>query len=173
MAEIIFDCPSCKQAVQADDAWAGQEIQCPRCHSPMIVPGGATKEEPHYTGKGLVDVPKETKLSAGATQVARSTTGGGPVIRNFQAPTGRKQNPIIKYAATAVVLVALAAGGWFGWPYLKPHLPFLNKGSETAANNTATSGQGGDAAAAAQTPPPPKEVPMTPPVYTLDVAQAQ
>ena len=172
MPEIVFDCPACKQAVQADDAWAGQEIQCPLCHSPMIVPGGAPAQ-PHYTGKGLVDVPKETKLSAGATQVARSTTGGGPVIRNFQAPKTKKQNPIIKYATTAIVLAALAAGGWFGWPYLKPHLPFLNKGSEAAANNAATAGQGSDAAAQPATPPPPKEAPMTPPVYTLDISQAK
>lgn len=176
MAEIIFDCPACKQAVQADDAWGGQEIQCPLCHSPMIVPGGASAAaEPHYTGKGKVEVPKETKLSAGATQVARSTTGGGPVIRNFQASKTKKQNPIVKYGAPVVVVAVLAAGAWFGWPYLKPLLPFLNKGNEAAANDAATAGQSGDAAAAAQpaTPPPPKEVPMTPPIYTLDVSQAK
>ena len=175
MPEIVFDCPACKQAVQADDAWAGQEIQCPLCHSPMIVPGPAPAAQPHYTGKGKVDVPKETRLSAGATQVARSTTGGGPAIRNFQAPKTKKQNPIVKYAAPVVVVAALGIGGWFGWPYLKPHLPFLNKGGEAAAGNAATAGKGGDATSAAQpaTPPPPKEVPMTPPVYTLDVSQAK
>jgi hypothetical protein len=177
MAEIIFDCPACKQAVQADDAWAGQEIQCPLCHAPMIVPGGTSGTEPHYTGKGLVEVPKETKLSVGATPGARSTTGGGPVIRNFQPAKRKKQNPIIKYATTAVVLVVLVGGGWFAWPYVKPHLPFLKKEEAAAtANSDAPSGQGGDAAAAAAPPappPPPKEVPMTPPVYTLDVAQAK
>jgi hypothetical protein len=122
-----------------------------------------------------VEVPQETKLSAGATQLPRSTPGGGPVIRNFQARKTKKQNPIVKYATTAVVLAALAVGGWFGWPYLKPHLPFLNKGTDAAATNPAATGQGGDAPAAAQsvTPPPPKEAPMTPPTYTLDVSQAK
>ena len=176
MAEIVFDCPACKQAVQADDAWAGQEIQCPLCQATMIVPGATpVAEEPHYTGKGLVEVPKETKLKAGATQVARSTTGSGPVIRNLQPAKTKQQNPIIKYAITVVVLAALAVGGWFGWPYLKPHLSFLNKGSETAANDAAVPAPAGDPAAVAPpaTPPPPKEVPMTPPVYTLDVSQAK
>jgi len=173
MAEIIFDCPSCKQPVQADDAWGGQEIQCPLCHSPMIVPQGET---PHFTGKGLVEVPKETKLKAGPTQTPRSTGGSGPVIRNFQATKTKKQNPIVKYATTVVVLVLLVGGGWFAWPYVKPHLPFLNKGDGATANNATPPTQPGDAAsatAAQPAPPPPKEAPMTPPVYTLDVSQAK
>lgn len=177
MAEIIFDCPACKQAVQADDAWAGQEIQCPLCHAAMIVPQGhaPAPHEPHFTGKGLVEVPKETKLKAGGTQVARTTSGSGPVIRNFQQQSGKKQNLIIKYATTVVVLVALGVGGWFGWPYLKPHLPFLNKdGAAEGVAGTATN-PGADAAATpeAAAPPPPKEIPMTLPTHTLDVAQAQ
>lgn len=181
MADIIFDCPACKQPVQADDAWAGQEIQCPLCHAPMIVPGAPpTAHELHYTGKQLVEVPKENKLKAGATQTARSSAGSGAVIRNFQKPVAKKQNPVVKYGVTVLVLAALGIGGWLGWPYLKPHLPFL-KSEETAAadNPAAKEGSGaGEAASTAEAavppaPPPVKEAPMTPPVYTLDVAQAK
>jgi len=144
----------------------------------MIVPshGEPTAETPHFTGKGLVEVPKETKLKAGPTQTARSTSGSGPVIRNFQPPKAKKQNPLIKYGIPVIVVAALAGGGWFAWPYLKPHLPFLNKASEQAAATTTGSAGTADASAAGQPtapPPPVKEPPMTPPVYTLDVAQAK
>lgn len=177
MADIIFDCPACKQPVQADDAWAGQEIQCPLCHAPMIVPGAQApaSHEPHFTGKGLVEVPKETKLKAGGTQVARSNTGTGAVVRNFQSPSGKKQNPILKHATTVVVLVALGVGGWFGWPYLKPHLPFLNKDGGTAVETAAAPSPSAETVATpeAAATPPPKEIPMTPPTHTLDIAQAK
>lgn len=178
MAEIVFDCPACKQPVQADDAWAGQQINCPLCQAPMIVPGAQapTPHEPHFTGKQLVEVPKESKLKAGPTQTARST-GSGAVIRDFKQPVAKKQNPVVKYAVVVLVLVALGAGGWFGWPYLKPHLPFLNKsGEEVAATPTASPGKAADPAAPATepaAPPPPKEIPMTPPTYTLDIAAAK
>jgi hypothetical protein len=171
---MIFDCPACKQPVQADDAWAGQEIQCPLCHAPMVVPQAESASAPaHFTGKQLVGVPKETRLSAGATQTARSSSGSGPVIRNFAPPSARKKNPALKYVTTGLVIVALAAAGWFGWPYLKPHLPFLNQTDESMAATADAANAGTDPAATAPAPPPPKEVPMTPPVYTLDVAQAR
>jgi len=148
----------------------------------MIVPGAESvsapaSPEPHFTGKGLVDVPKETKLKAGGTQVPRTTGGSGPVIRNFQQQTARKQNPVVKYSLVAVVVVALGVGGWLGWPYLKPHLPFLNdSNAATASNRTTPASPGAEAAAAAQPAPAPapvKEAPMTPPTYTLEVAQAR
>ena len=35
-------CPACKKPVQADDAWAGQEIACPICNAAMLVPQART-----------------------------------------------------------------------------------------------------------------------------------
>lgn len=174
MADIVFDCPACKQPVQADDAWAGQEIQCPLCHAPMVVPGAPpAAHEPHFTGKQLVEVPKENKLKAGATQTARSSAGSGAVIRNFQKPVAKKQNPVVKYGVPVLVVAALAVGGWFGWPYLKPHLPFLNKDeAEATAANSGADPSVPPADAAPATPPAPKEIPMTPPAHTLEIAQA-
>jgi len=51
----------------------------------------------------------------------------------------------------------------------------LNKGGEeSAAVQPAAANAAGDPAAAEPaTPPPPKEIPMTPPLYTLEVSQAQ
>jgi hypothetical protein len=180
MADIVFDCPSCKQPVQADDAWAGQQINCPLCQAPMIVPQAQAPSTTGHLdakslGKQLVEVPGQTKLSVGGAQKPRST-GTGAVIREFQQPV-KKQNPAIKYAIIGGVVVVLAVGGWFGWPYLKPHLPFLNKsGEEAPVAQAANPGKGTDPAAPVAepaTPPPPKEVPMTPPTYTLDIASAK
>jgi hypothetical protein len=182
MADMIFDCPACKQPVQADDAWAGQEIQCPLCHAPMIVPQSQSPSAPapHPSpslGKQLVEVPGHTKLSAGATQTARSSSGSGPVLRKFESKPVKKQNAAAQYAIIGGVVVALGVAGWFGWPYLKPYLPFLNKsGEETAAAAKDGAKPGGEATAAVTEPappPPPKEAPMTAPVYTLDVQAAK
>jgi hypothetical protein len=174
MAEFIFDCPSCQQAVQADDAWAGQEIQCPLCHAPMIVPQAHAPTSPGHDvkslGQQLVEVPKETKLKAGPTQTPRSTTGTGAPTAGFKKPVARKQNPVLKYAGIGGVVVLLVVAGIVAWPYVKPHLSFLKSKEESAAALAAAT----PAAPAEPTPPPPpKEVPMTPPTYTLEVAQAK
>jgi hypothetical protein len=182
MAEIIFDCPACKQPVQADDAWAGQQIDCPICGAPMIVPQSPAPSTTGHLdakslGKQLVAVPGENKLKAGLTQTPRSSTGGGPVFRNFQTEKPKGTKPAVKYAINGAVVVALLAGGWFAWPYVRPHLAFLNKtGEEPAATQTGATTKGVDPAAPAvepAAPPPPKEVPMTPPTYTLDIAAAK
>lgn len=167
MAEMIINCPACHQPIQVDDAWAGHQIECPLCKAAVIVPqaaGPAPGSAKSALGKQLVDVPGETKLRAGATQVARGKDNKVP-IRTLTEKRAKQKNPIVKFATIVVVIAALGAGGWFGWPYVKPHLKFLNKSDEAAAA----------AAAAPQepaTPPPPKEPPMTAPTYTLDIAQA-
>ncbi|MBI3851894.1 MAG: hypothetical protein HY298_16685 [Verrucomicrobia bacterium] len=178
MADIIFDCPSCKQPVQADDAWGGQQIECPLCKAPMIVPeaqGTAPQVGAKSLGKQLVSVPGGTNLSAGAIQVPRPSSGRGIPIRNLQQPQAKRQNPVVRYAIIGVVIVAALASGWVAWPYLRPHIPFLNKAADesAAAAPPATDKSAAAAPPEAAPPPPPKEVPMTAPVYTLDVAQAK
>jgi len=179
MAEIVFDCPSCKQPVQADDAWGGEQIECPLCKAPMIVPQAQAPSAPakgaaKHLGKQLVSVPGGTKLSAGAIQVP-SSGGRGIPIRNYQPEQKKRQHPAVRFAIIGVVIVAAVASGWVAWPYIRPHIPFLNKEAEEAGAAPPTV----PGEAAAQTPqepappPPPKEVPMTPPVYTLDIAQAK
>jgi hypothetical protein len=41
MSEIKFSCPGCQQKITADAGYAGLQINCPACASPMIVPGPA------------------------------------------------------------------------------------------------------------------------------------
>jgi len=38
MAEFTFSCPQCRQAVLCDVNYAGSQITCPLCQSPIVVP---------------------------------------------------------------------------------------------------------------------------------------
>lgn len=168
MAEIILDCPACKQPIQADEAWAGQQIECPLCRAPMIVPESA--------GSHPGAAPGQMKLSGGGTQPSRSAAGGA-ASRTFLKKSAKQQRPVAKYAVIGAVVVALLASGWFAWPYLRPHLPFLNKAEEetapapaVGASRTAEPNAPGTEGA---TPPPVQEMPMTAPTHTLDVHAAK
>ena len=179
MAEIILDCPACKKPVQADDAWAGQEIACPICNATMLVPQAAAPGAPAQSskssmGKQLVQVPTGTKLSLGSAQVARAADGRGMTQTSFQPQKVKQKIPILRYAIIGVVIVALAASAWIAWPYLRPYVPFLKKAEEASAPAPGAAAKLAAGATATETapPPPPKEVPMTAPAYTLDVAQA-
>jgi DNA-directed RNA polymerase subunit RPC12/RpoP len=169
MANFTFNCSACSQQIQADDAWADQVIQCPLCNASVVVP--KNQKAASTLGKQLVAVPSENKLKAGPTQVARSATGTGAVVRSFQKKEVKKQSPVVKFAIVAAVLVAIVAAGYYAMPYL----PFFKKEGDAGAGQQAGTpgapGQG-DAGQVAE-PPPPKEVPMTPPAYTLDVAKAK
>ena len=168
MAEIVLDCPACKQPIQADEAWAGQQIECPLCRAPMMVP--------ESTGRHVGATPGQMRLSAGGTQPARSASGGA-TARTFQKKSAKQQSPVAKYAVIGAVVVVLLASGWFAWPYLRPHLPFLNQAGEESATAQAEvaskaaepNAPGTEGAA----PPPVKEMPMTAPTHTLDVHTAK
>jgi hypothetical protein len=41
MSQFIVNCPGCQQPLQCEEAWAGQQIQCPSCQTALIVPGAA------------------------------------------------------------------------------------------------------------------------------------
>ena len=130
----------------------------------------------HGLGKQLVAVPGGTKLSAGSTQTARSASGTGAPLRNLHARQVKQPKPWVKYITNTIVVVALVVGGWFAWPYVRPHLPFLkSEGEVPDATPAAVASPGATpttATAEPAAPSPPKEVPMTAPVYTLDVAAA-
>lgn len=176
MAEIILDCPSCKKPIQADDAWAGQQIECPLCKSPLIVPPVPAPSAPaggggRTTGRQHVQVPGGMRFSTGAAQAPRVSDGRGLPQTTLPPKPVKRPNRAVRYAINGVMIVALAAAGWFGWPYLQPHLPFLKKTAEEAAAPPAGTVAGAGTPEAA--PPPPTEVPMTAPAHTLDIQQAR
>lgn len=158
MADFIFNCPACKQAIQADDAWAGQQIHCPLCKAGVMVPGG------NPVGAKPSNVPRMSYSSGhGAVQ-----------------PPKAGMSPALKYSIVGVVFVASAVGGWLGWPYLSSHVPFL-KGSEPAPPATAAAPRtpgsapgerkSPDAPPTEPAPAPRKEVPMSMPSHNLEIGQ--
>lgn len=46
MAEIKFSCPNCQQHIQADEGYAGVQINCPACQTGMLVPGNPAAPPP-------------------------------------------------------------------------------------------------------------------------------
>jgi DNA-directed RNA polymerase subunit RPC12/RpoP len=46
-AEIVamnFSCPNCKQELEADEGWAGKDIQCPSCGGTIAIPAAPAAE---------------------------------------------------------------------------------------------------------------------------------
>src|ERR1039457_2548488 len=80
MAEIKFSCPQCGQHISGNENWSGYRIQCPTCATTLTVPGAlAPTAAVALVTPSLVPQPPAShgpRLSAGATQVARSTAQG-------------------------------------------------------------------------------------------------
>ena len=107
MPEIKFSCPQCGQHISGNEHWSGHEIQCPTCTTTLTVPGAP----PPPVAAG-------PRLSAGATQVARSTAPGPTPLRQPAARPPRNQSPLLKYVGYAVVLAALGGAGYMFVPSL-------------------------------------------------------
>jgi len=122
MAEIKFSCPQCGQHISGNEQWSGHQIQCPTCATTLTVPG--TIPPPAAAApvpKSLVPQPPVShgpKLSAGATQVARSTAPGPTPLRQLAARPPRNSSPLLKYVVYAIVLVALGGAGYLYVPSL-------------------------------------------------------
>lgn len=186
MAEFQSDCPHCKQPLALDDAWAGQELQCPLCQKSFIAPGGAAPAR--QAGPVLPPVGGYTRNQlTGTSRVARKESGA-----------------VKKWAITAAVVVVLGAGAWAVvtyWPDLSKRFsskadtgtPASNAGE---AGPATSAGPGAEVAAAGQDQPAPavaegrygkvpgaratpaegatpKELPVVPPTWTLDLTAAK
>jgi hypothetical protein len=122
MPEIKFSCPQCGQHISGNEHWSGHQIQCPTCTTTLTVPGAppppaAAARVP----QSLAPQPPASpgpRLSAGATQVARSTTPGPTPLRQPAARPPRNQSPLLKYVGYAVVLAALGGAGYMFVPSL-------------------------------------------------------
>jgi hypothetical protein len=122
MPEIKFACPKCGQHISGNENWSGHQIQCPTCATTLIVPGDAPPPAAVApVPKSVVPQPPVSpgpKLSAGATQVARSTAPGSIPIRQLAERPPRSNSPLLKYAVYAIVLVALGGAGYLYLPSL-------------------------------------------------------
>jgi DNA-directed RNA polymerase subunit RPC12/RpoP len=115
MAEMKFSCPQCGQHIGCDDAWAGNQIECPACHSSILVP--QIQRQPAASPAPAVAKdsakPAGAKLAPGVTQVARSTAHApAPIKRDVPRPPGG-DNSLLKYGVMIAVIAVLATVGYF------------------------------------------------------------
>ena len=135
MAELKFSCPQCGQHISGNEQWSGRQIQCPTCATILTVPQAlpsASAVAP--VPKSLVPPPPAShspRLSAGATQVARSTAPGTIPIRQLAERPSRNRSPLLKYAVYAIVLAALGGAGYI-------YLPSLLSKIQDSANSKPT-----------------------------------
>src|SRR5262249_39989952 len=139
MADIKFSCPHCNQHITCDELWGGHQLQCPGCQGSLIVPGGAATAPAHSplvpkvpAGPGkLSKAPAPNAPAPGASAPARNIP-----IRNLAPAVRKKQSPVVKFAITAAVLVALGAGGYFGYIWLSDMQSKANAKSREAEKNS-------------------------------------
>jgi len=128
MAEMKFSCPECGQHIAYGEPWAGRQIQCPTCHSNIVVPQLEARSTPPVAAGSIPESAKSAKLSAGVTQVPRSTAHAPAATPKSTPRPPRSENPLLKYAVLVVVIAAL---GWVGYFY---GLPLLTSASQEDSN---------------------------------------
>lgn len=130
MADIKFSCPHCNQHITCDELWGGHQLQCPSCQGQLTVPAPAAAPPPPppsaavppaHLGSSVVfkPPPGTPKLALGQAQ---SQPGAGPrsiPIRNLAPPAPKKGNRILKLAGTVVVVLAVGAGCYFGFIWVR------------------------------------------------------
>src|SRR5258706_10557129 len=142
MAEMKFNCPSCTQLIACDELWAGQEIQCPICSKSLTVPSQqAGANNPLVPPPPVGPTPK---LSIGQhrppatppSQAARTQTARpqGHIMGQKTKKSGASWAKT--FAIWGVVLAAIGAGAFFGWPYLKAYQDKLNDKRRQAERNS-------------------------------------
>jgi DNA-directed RNA polymerase subunit RPC12/RpoP len=147
MADMKFSCPQCGQHISCGEPWAGHQIQCPGCHSHILVPQVQAPSAPPPASVPAREASKTTgpKLTYGATQVPRSTAPAPVSARRFTPGPPRSDNALLKYGVLLVVVVVLAGVGYFyGLPLLTNVLqPGPDAKSSTGAKTSQSGGAGG------------------------------
>ena len=190
MADIKFSCPHCGQHISCGEPWSGHQIQCPACQNGLIVP--RIQPAPPAVApapQSLVPQPpaaNQTKLSAGSTQVARSTVPGPmPRSQRVSRPP-RTGNPILKFAIIAVVLAVIGGAGYLYLPGLLKQAQDMGSSKTPAPANASSGGSGplGEVngamdvsetldGGAPSRPPPPAPAASRPPVASPQPAAAR
>src|SRR5438105_7731283 len=139
MAEMKFNCPSCTQLIACDELWSGQEIQCPICGKPLTVPARQAGAAPNPL------VPRPPAGGASKLSIGQARHQGSAVAPQTQRSAAHIMGQKTKktgaqraktFAIWGVVLVGLAAGGYFGWPYVKQSQDKLNAKSRQDLQNS-------------------------------------
>jgi hypothetical protein len=146
MAEFKFSCPQCGQHISGNEQWSGHQIQCPACATTLTVPGAPSPPAAVAPSlKSLVSQPpvsRGPKLSAGATQVPRSTAPGTVPPKRVPARPPRNNSPLLKYVVYAIVLAALGGAGYIYVPSL---LSKIQDSANSKPAQTAPTSTGGGA----------------------------
>ena len=147
MAEIKFSCPQCGQHISGNEQWSGHQIQCPTCATTLTVPGAVPPPAAAApVPKSLVPQPPAShspKLSAGATQVARSTAPGTIPIRHLAERPTRGDSSLLKYTVYAIVLATLGGAGYLYVPSLLSRIQDSANSKPTQTAPAADSGGAG------------------------------
>jgi len=134
------------------------------------------------------DTPPHAAFAAAKPGQARLSKSGRPNPTRSLAPqaaaleqslaevkSGRKGN-VKKWVTTGAVVVVLGAGGYLGYPYAQAWLAkrseAANQASGAAAQQDASASAAEPAPAEPPAPAPEKELPLIPPLWTLDVDKA-
>src|SRR5207245_588135 len=167
MAEFKFPCPACNQNIICDELWCGQQIQCPSCHTELVVPS----QQQAAPSSSLVPPPPPpgaaSKLSLGRHQPQQSGAAPQasqrviPGTRPLPPPPKPKSRLVPQLLKTAAVLIVLGVGGYFGYGWWSARREKANAEAAAAANPAPAPAP---AAAAA-----PKPLPVLPATWTLDV----
>jgi hypothetical protein len=134
MSDFTFSCPSCNQHIQASSEHSGLEVDCPLCHTKIVIPPapGASVDPPQ----------QKTKLSMAPSTVEHKPQGFAP-----PPPPRKKKQKFSPGLIGGLVVGAgvIAAAIYFGPRYYDQ---YKQKQADKAA-----------AELAASTPPPPPPEP--------------
>jgi hypothetical protein len=139
MADIKFGCPHCSQHITCDELWGGHQLECPNCKNPLTVPAKAAAPAA-AASPSLVPKPPaavEPRLSIGASQQSVAAASPQKVIpiRNLAPAAAKKRSPLVTYGVGALVLVGLAAGGYYGYGWMNAMQDKVNTASKEAAKD--------------------------------------
>lgn len=145
MADMKFSCSECGQHFSCGESWAGHQLECPTCHSFIMVPRVRAPSAAPVPAVPAGNAPKATgpKLPTGAAQTPRSTAHAPAPINLYRPPPPRSDSGLLKYGLLLVVVAALGGAGYFyGLPLLTGALE-KEPGASPPAGAAASQSKGG------------------------------
>ncbi|MBA4150603.1 MAG: hypothetical protein H0X66_21020 [Verrucomicrobia bacterium] len=104
MANFQFPCPACTQTIECDTQYAGMDLTCPICQSPITAPAAAAAPPAAKKGRLSVTLPAQSHQSAPPPPQTIAQAPKRPI----------KKGPIIQIAAAVIIIPIII---YFLWPY--------------------------------------------------------